>query len=246
MTVCNEIKRRIDEADDTESLDLDIERHTAACAGCRRFAGERAALRGLLGSTARVAAPVNFDAMLRARLDEVKARRGLAWLGAAFYLRAGAAAAALVVAVFAAQQMGWFSRSLSGQQAPQSAEVQAGVATPAPTQQTPLPVVPAQPASGNDAIALDSGSRPRAAAMPAGVYASNHARPHSPGARRGAGVPLMSPVDAAFVDSGAMIIPGRNGQRDVTVPTVSVGAQPLIYGNASRQPQAARAMTVSF
>jgi hypothetical protein len=56
----------------------------------------------------------------------------------------------------------------------------------------------------------------------------------------------MSPVDAAFVDGDAILIPGRNGQRDVTVPTVSVGAQPLIYGNAGRQPQPQRAVTVSF
>ena len=90
MKVCNEIKRRIDEADDVESFDFDIARHTAVCDDCRRFAGERAALKALIVSTARVNAPLNFEAMLQARLAEVKAHKPLAWLNAAFYLRAGA------------------------------------------------------------------------------------------------------------------------------------------------------------
>jgi hypothetical protein len=111
MKVCNEIKRRIDEADDVESFDFDIARHTAACDDCRRFAGERAALKALIVSTARVNAPLNFEAMLHARLAEAKAHRPLAWLNAAFYLRAGAATAALAVAFFAAQYSGLFSAS---------------------------------------------------------------------------------------------------------------------------------------
>jgi hypothetical protein len=46
-------------------------------------------------------------------------------------------------------------------------------------------------------------------------------------------------------DGGAIFIPGRNGEHDVTVPTVSVGAQSLIYVNSGRQ-QPARAVSVSF
>src|SRR5690349_9814131 len=109
MKVCNEIQRRIDEADDIESYDLDVARHTEACGACRRFAHERAALREMIGATARVAAPVNFDAVLNARLAEVKGRKGPAWLSAAFYLRAGVATAAMAVTVFVAQQMGFFA-----------------------------------------------------------------------------------------------------------------------------------------
>lgn len=244
MKLCNEIKRRIDEADDAESFDLDIIRHTDGCADCHRFADERAALRGLLGSTARVAAPVNFDAMLRARLAEVKASRVPAWLNVAFYLRAGAATAALVVAVIAAQHMGLFTRSVVEQQTPQVAGDQAGVVTPSTSEQPPANVIPET--DRNNLASSGGGVRPRTVVVQAGTIASNHARAASAGARRGAGVPLMSPVDAAFVDSGAMIIPGRNGQRDVTVPTVSVGAQPLIYGNTVRQQQPQRAVTVSF
>src|SRR5437763_12633163 len=115
MKVCNQIKKRIDEADDVESFDLDIARHAAACDDCRRFAGERAALKALIASTARVNAPLNFEVMLHARLAEVKAQRPLAWLNAAFYLRAGAAMAALVVAVFIAQYSGLFRSSPADQ-----------------------------------------------------------------------------------------------------------------------------------
>src|ERR1700741_4036239 len=111
MKVCNEIRRQVDEADDVESFDLDIARHTAVCDDCRRFAGERAALRELIASTTRVNAPLNFDAMLHARLAGGKRRRALAWLNAAFYLRAGAAMGALVVAVFVAQYTGLFAPS---------------------------------------------------------------------------------------------------------------------------------------
>jgi hypothetical protein len=241
MSACSEIKRRIDEADDCESYDLDVARHTERCGDCRRFAGERAALRELLGSTARVAAPVNFDAVLHARLAEVKARRGLAWLNAAFYLRAGAATAALAVMVFTAQHLGLFARSVAEQPTPQSPEIQANVVTSTSPVQTP----PVSPTPDNH-VAGNEGSRPHVVAIPANTYASNRARAASAAARRGAGVPLVSPVDAAFVDGGAILIPGRNGQRDVTVPAVSVGAQPLIYGNAGRQPQPTRPITVSF
>jgi hypothetical protein len=49
-----------------------------------------------------------------------------------------------------------------------------------------------------------------------------------------------------MVDGGAIFIPGRNGEHDITVPTVSVGAQSLIYVNSGRQQQSARAVSVSF
>jgi hypothetical protein len=59
-------------------------------------------------------------------------------------------------------------------------------------------------------------------------------------------VPLVTAGEAGMVDGGAIFIPGRNGEHDVTIPTVSVGAQPLLYVNSGRQPQSARAVSVSF
>ena len=247
MKLCDEIKRRIDEADDAESLDFDITRHTAACDGCRRFAGERGALRELLASTSRVTAPVNFDAVLHARLAEVKSRRPLAWLNAAFYLRAGAATAALVVAVFAAQYGGLFNAAPTAQNPPQGATEQAAALAPKTNESTTPGVGQSTPASLDQATPAQT----VAARSEANVYAANvsparRARLVSAGSRRNAGVPLVTREEAGMVDGGAIFIPGRNGEHDVTVPTVSVGAQPLIYVNQSRQPQAARAVSVSF
>jgi hypothetical protein len=142
MKVCNEIKRRIDEADNVESFGLDIERHTAVCDDCRRFAGERMALRELIASTTRVNAPLNFDAMLHARLADLKAQRPLAWLNAAFYLRAGAATAALVVALFGVQYSGLFSASPTEPTKAQNLASQAEAVTPLTSTQPRLPDVP--------------------------------------------------------------------------------------------------------
>ena len=243
MKVCNEIQRRIDEADNIESYDLDVARHTAACDSCRRFASERAALRELIGSTARVTAPINFDAVLHARLAEVKGRKGLAWLNPAFYLRAGVATAAMAVTVFVAQQAGFFAPRATQPASAPSTDTTAVVVQPK---------VESQPTDSTNSTATGAPTTRVAVAprhvvvIPASAGTVARSRAVTTGARRGAGVPLISPVDAAFVDGDAILIPGRNGQRDVAVPTVSVGAQPLIYGNAGRQPQATRAVTVSF
>jgi hypothetical protein len=247
MNGCNEIKRRIDEADDPESCDLDISRHTAACGDCRRFADERAALRTLLASTSRVTAPLNFDAVLQARLAEVKARKSFGWLGAPVYLRAGAVAAGLVLAVFAAQLSGLFSAPpTSPSESPTAADLSGAVAASIQEQLSSQFFVPQAPASVTSGIALNSAAPAHVVAVAAGAHASNRLRAAYAGDKRNAGVPLMAPIDAAFVDGGAILIPGKNGGRDITVPTVSVGAQPMIYVNAGRQPQPARAASVSF
>ena len=245
MKVCNEIKRRIDEADDVESFDFDIARHTAVCDDCRRFAGERAALKALIVSTARVNAPLNFEAMLQARLAEVKAHKPLAWLNAAFYLRAGAATAALVVALFAAQYSGLFSGSPAEHtKAPDPASQTAAVAPPT-SNQPQLPDVPSAVASAvNDSARVAAATvHPESTTIAVNGVAGR--RLHTANIRRNAGVPLVTAGEAGMGDGGAIFIPGRNGEHDVTVPTVSVGAQSLIYGNSGRQ-QPARAVTVSF
>jgi hypothetical protein len=244
MKVCNEIKRRIDEADDVESFDFDITRHTAVCDNCRRFAGERAALKALIVSTARVNAPLNFEAMLHARLAEVKAHRPLAWLNAAFYLRAGAATAALVVALFAAQYSGLFSGSPTKPTNAADPASQAAAVPPSTIQPQSLDVPSAVPSTDSDAarVAATTVHSESTAIAVNGVVGR---RPHSANTRRNAGVPLVTAGEAGMGDGGAIFIPGRNGEHDVTVPTVSVGAQSLIYVNSGRQ-QPARAVSVSF
>lgn len=241
MKVCNEIMRRIDEADDLESFDFQISRHTAECGDCQRFASERAALRGLIGGTARVTAPVNFDAMLKARLAEAKAVKPLAWLNAAFYLRAGAVTAALVVAVFVAQYNGLFSASPAQPSQPQavpdiSGQIAAAIGNQLPTQFSGVVSNPSMPAPSPSDLRDDAGVR----------RMSYHLRAAGSGARPRRDAAPLIPIDAAFVDSGAIFIPGKNGERDITIPTVSVGAQPLTYVNAGRQPQSSRTVSVSF
>src|SRR5438128_4715282 len=206
MKVCNEIQRRIDEADNIDSYDLDVARHTETCEACRRFAHERAALREMIGSTARVTAPINFDAMLRARLVEVKGRKGLAWLNAAFYLRAGAATAALAVTVLVAQHMGWFAPTATNPVNAPSEEATAGIVKP--TEASKLK-------TQEDAkVAVDNQPR-RVVIIPAGANTVGRSHAMTASVRRGAGVPELDTLDAAFVDTDAIMISGINGQRDV-------------------------------
>ena len=109
MKGCKYIKERIDEAEKPDLLSFEVTEHIGQCDDCERFAIERAALRKLVAGDTRVSAPINFDAMLNARLAEVKARRSFWWLGSTAYLRLGAATAGLLVMIFAAQYSGLFS-----------------------------------------------------------------------------------------------------------------------------------------
>src|SRR5712692_4191207 len=108
MKGCNYIKGLIDEADKPDQFPFEVNEHLAGCGDCERFAVERAGLRKLVAAGDRVTAPMNFDAMLNARLAEVKARRSFSWLSAPGYLRLGAATAGLIVIIFAAQYTGLF------------------------------------------------------------------------------------------------------------------------------------------
>src|SRR6185436_4324160 len=103
MNGCKYIKQRIDEAEKPDLLPFDVSEHIGQCSDCKRFAVERTALRELVASGTRVSAPINFDAMLKARLAERKVRPSFWWLGSPALLRLGTATAGLVVMVFAAQ-----------------------------------------------------------------------------------------------------------------------------------------------
>src|SRR5258706_6952456 len=108
MNGCKYIKERIDEAEKPDLLSFEVTEHLGQCDDCERFAIERAALRKLVSGDTRVSAPINFDAILNARLAEVKARRSFWRLGPT-YLRLGAATAGLVVMILGAQYAGLFS-----------------------------------------------------------------------------------------------------------------------------------------
>ena len=113
--------------------------HIGRCDDCERFASERTALRKLVASGTRVSAPTNFDAMLKARLAEVKARRSFWWLGSPGYLRLGVATAGLIVMAFAAQYAGLLSHNGP----PNGSQV--GEVAPIPTPKPPEPIQPSPP-----------------------------------------------------------------------------------------------------
>jgi hypothetical protein len=231
MVACKQAKRLIDEADRPNALSFEASHHLATCPDCESFASERARLRGLLASGKRVIVPMNFDAMLNARLQDAKGRTAFGWLSSVGYLRFGAAAAVLVIMAVAAQQGGLFSR-----QAPPSV-LEAGNVSVKPTQPTPA----------------------ESAGTIAGVRASgattviNNPSPQFTRGNRGttraasAGVPLaVAGENYLHEDGGVMLVRGPNGEGEVSLPMVSVGAQSLVYASAGASRQAPRAIGASF
>src|ERR1041384_7730170 len=144
MKGCNYIKRMIDEADKADLLSFEINEHISHCGDCERFANERTALRGLLASDRRGSAPMNFYALLKARLGEVKARNAFSWFSAPGIMRLGAATAGVVIILFAAQYTGLFSdkqKPASVEQAAVTAPLTPGQRVdPQPTITSPLSV----------------------------------------------------------------------------------------------------------
>lgn len=228
MNGCKHIKKRIDEADKPDLLPLDVSEHVRHCVECGRFARERSALRELVAAGKRVSAPVNFDAMLKARLVEVKTQRSFWWLGSTGYLRLGAATAGLVVLFFAAQYSGFLS-----EQPRQPNDTRVADLNPLPRQSPPVLETPA--------IAKEPAS-------PVTVAAGKRQRPGAYGTPRVRGEVLLgrtsSTGDFTVEDGGVVLVRGRNGEIDVQMPTVSVGAQPLLYVGAGQR--TARNVGTSF
>ena len=234
MVSCNRARRLIDEADHPELLSFEASSHVASCADCGSFAEHRARLRSLLASGSRVSVPINFDAVLKTRLANAKRRWAFRWLNPTGYLKLGAATAGLVVMVIAAQYGGLFS---SDESAFQQREVaQDGK----PAVSGPAQPLPAQPSF------IDAAQIPVATT----VGGNSTYRP-SRGIREstrkaGAGVPLEIPGEDYHLDGGVMLVRGPNGEGDVSLPMVSVGAQSLIYASAGASPRTVRTIGTSF
>jgi len=222
MNHCKYIKELIDEAEKPDLLPLDVEAHIAECSRCGSFAIERSALRNLIGSDARVSAPPNFDAMLKSRLAEVKARRSFWWLGTPAYLRFGAVAASLIVMFAVAQYAGLFSGTSTTN--PQSVE-QAFVTPVQPRAQNPVipaPIIP-QSTQGNESVRYVASGVQSRSKRSVPIY-----EPATAAAYTNPSTGYLSPED------GVVLVRGRNGDVDVQMPTVSVGAQPLLYVSAGQ------------
>ena len=213
MKGCNYIKGIIDEADKPDQLPFEVTQHIAGCADCERFACERTALRRLVSSADRVSAPMNFDAMLGARLADVKAHTSFSWFGAPGYLRLATAAAGLLVMIFAAEYAGLFDAHRTP-----ADEKRADVVTPRTFTPPVAPKLrpPETPLSSSPEFTVQRVSRNR----------QNTAAIRNRDAR------------SAFVaedDGGVVLVRGQNGGIDVQMPTVSVGAQPLLYVSAGQR-----------
>lgn len=235
MVGCNQTRRLIDEADRPESLPFEASSHVARCPDCESFAEERARLRSLLGSGARVSVPMNFDAVLKARLAKTRARPAFGWLSPAAYLRLGAATAGLVVMISAAQYVGLFGRdNPTGQQQRRTAS----------TEQPGL-VAPAQPAvaAQSEVAAIN-----RVAVAPHNTSSASFGRVNRLNVRAaGAGVRLDVPrEDYLHEDGGVMLVRGANGDPDVSLPMVSVGAQSRVYAGANAGRLISRTIGTSF
>jgi hypothetical protein len=230
MKVCNDIKRRIDEADQPAQPGLEITQHTALCAGCREFADQRTALRNLVAAGARVNAPVNFDALLNARLAELKARKSFAWFSSSIYVRFGAATAAIVVAICAAQYSNLFTPE------------QPLVASIAPAPQweqrsfvsSSQAVVPPPVLAPHDD--LHSTTQPPSPMPVKYPNAGRNLRRYAP-----VSAPTVASSAVTLDDGSVIIFRGPNGEREIPMQTVYFGAQSsLLYGNAGHQPPPAR------
>jgi hypothetical protein len=228
MNGCKYIKERIDEAEKPDLLSFEVTEHLGQCDDCERFAIERAALRKLVAGDTRVSAPINFDAMLNARLAEVKARRSFWWLGSPGFLRLGAAAAGLVVMVFAAQYAGLLSKpdqpvvvAVSPNMAPQAPSTDDLVLRKPQSADPPLLELESRALQlrGLENRIANGGTRPiRVSRMDASVGSQT--------------IPVGY---LTAEDGGVVLVRGRNGDMDVQMPTVSVGAQPLLYVSAGQR-----------
>jgi hypothetical protein len=221
MNGCKYIKERIDEAEKPDLLSFEVTEHIGQCADCERFAIERATLRKLVAGDTRVSAPINFDAILNARLAEVKARRSFWWLSSTAYLRLGAATAGLVVMIFAAQYAGLFSDNAKHPNESQSREAMQ---------------IPTTPTPGDRALSVPSVVAPTGSVVAGGV----RQYPGSSGTPRGrrSDIVVGRATTAGYLtaeDGGVVLVRGRNGDMDVQMPTVSVGAQPLLYVSAGQR-----------
>ncbi len=221
MDGCNQIKRTIDEADRPDQIAYAASQHMASCAACSAFADERARLKELIASAGRVSAPPDFDIKLKARLARVKEQKSSWWIVPTGYLKLGAATAALVIAVVAAQTSNFFS---DGEQ-PQAPGNNIAKSLP---DNSPGGVITAQPSPGAGVIAPT-------VAQPIRLASRNNRRQLRP----------ASPVRGFIAEDGTTVLMrGPAGDLEVPVPTVSVGAQSLIYVNSHRY--SARSVSTSF
>ena len=234
---CKRIRKLIDSTDRADVFPHEAARHLDSCGACAGFAEERMRLRELLASSGRVAAPANFDAVLRVRLTERSAARPLPWLFPAMYLRLGAAAIALVCVFLLGQQ---FVRNHNKPAAPLAGDSRLAVIPPTESEGETIP--PAAPVPGPKGVSPFL--VPADTSRPGEGYKSvraNRQRGDS-GFRYAADV--GDDIDPGARTAAVLLMRGPSAEREVMVPAVSVGAQPIFY--SYREPQPSHGGRVSF
>jgi hypothetical protein len=233
MNVCIETKILIDEADVPPALPFEAARHIEVCTDCKTFADERARLRGLISSAAHIMVPVNFDAILRERLQERIAQGSFRWLRSPVYVRLGAATAALAVAILAGQQAGLFNKTSPALDSAMTEPTAVTVPNTTGSENTTAVIAGAADAQPDpkDVVAVVSGS-------------------HKVRALRAvkARVPTDIDTDGLVFDNVGVrvLVLGKNGERRLRIPAVSAGAQLQLYVNSNRpRPQPSPAQ-ISF
>jgi hypothetical protein len=215
MSGCNRIKLAIDEADSPDLLPYEAVSHISSCAGCNGFAEERRKLRQALASAGRVTVPHNFDLMLSVRLRERTERKSIFWIQRPGFVRFASAAAVLLIAVFGAQYAGLFSND--DQPGPAGDQAVARVVAPASSPSVPE-VTRREP---------QDQTPPAAVVIRRDRQLVSHVR-----TQRARAVPSPRP---SAEEAAVMLVLSQGGEREVSMPTVSVGAQTLLYGGAGRQ-----------
>jgi hypothetical protein len=210
MNCCYRIRSMIDEADHPDAVSREASEHLSVCEGCLAFAEERAKLRSLLGTTARVTAPLGFDALLNERLRAVRERGWRHWLTAPAMLRFGAAAACLALAATVAQYGGLFGGKPEG--------TGPAVGTPS-TPVASVAVSPAAPVTVDSPVVSPAPVRNVPAQGPR-VVAAAHPRRSAPRA-----------------DFPMLLLRDQDNEIEVPIMTVSVGLQQHVL-QSSRRPAA--------
>jgi hypothetical protein len=226
MISCNYIRSLIDEAEQVNSLPLEVNVHLDGCQDCRAFADERMRLRALLGSLPSITVPANFNGQLKARLEASKSKPDFTWLSSAGYLRFGTATAVLVVAAFALQYSGFFNPTTPGPNA-NIAAFEDSTKSPLPSATIPPVTMPSNNEKSGSTEVIDPASGRQSNLRFTPVAASRRGVRVSPSR-----VPAATPEDLDIADYS-----------ERTVRPFSVGAQDRIY---MRSDSATPVRTVSF
>ena len=211
---CIKIKRIIDESDRPDVFPLEAAGHIAACPACQSFADERAKLRELTASVARVTAPGNFNALLNERLSRVKSER-FSWLSPAGFMRVGTATAGLLVVFVALQYGGFFSPKTPTGDQPQAKAI-------------PLVEPGASPSPGK--------SEDRTFTHGYNTPEEPHVRVTPRSGSKTVNVATRTAREEPQDGPAAALVRDRNGERKVPILSVSFGSEQSV-ANGSARPQ---------